>query len=280
MNIRRLIMILVIPAVLVSVWTPIAPAAETRPAETQPAETRPAEAVETAAAATGESIVENLPKIDTPQGSGTLIKWIVLATVLSLAPALAVMVTSFTRIIVVFGLLRQALATPQLPPNQILFGLSLLMTLVVMSPVIQDVHHQAVEPLMAGEITQTEALAAGETRIRKFMIRQLESGENADAIYVFLSGELAEKEDLVWRDVPTLSLIPAFVLGELKIAFLIGLRIFLPFVIIDMLVGSVLVSMGMLMLPPVLISMPFKLLMFVLADGWTLVAGTLISGFG
>jgi flagellar biosynthetic protein FliP len=277
MNIRRLIMILVAPVVLVSACTPIAPAAET-PA-TQPT-TAPIETIETAAVATGESIVENLPKIDTPQGSGTLIKWIVLATVLSLAPALAVMVTSFTRIIVVFGLLRQALATPQLPPNQILFGLSLLMTLVVMSPVIQDVHHQAVEPLMAGEITQAQALAAGETRIRKFMIRQLESGENADAIYVFLSGELAEKEDLVWRDVPTLSLIPAFVLGELKIAFLIGLRIFLPFVIIDMLVGSVLVSMGMLMLPPVLISMPFKLLMFVLADGWALVAGTLISGFG
>lgn len=207
------------------------------------------------------------------------IKWLVLAAVLSLAPALAVMVTSFTRIVVVLGLLRQALATPNLPPNQILFGLALLMSVVVMTPVIQDVYTDAYKPWSAGELSDADALAAGETSVRGFMIRQLEAGDNTAMVYTFLPKEQTAKEDLSWRDVPTWSLIPAFVLGELKIAFLMGLRIFLPFVIIDMLVGSVLVSMGILMLPPVLIAMPFKLLMFVLADGWALVAGTLMNSF-
>lgn len=209
----------------------------------------------------------------------TWIKWLVLGTVLSLAPALAVMVTSFTRIVVVLGLLRQALATPNLPPNQILFALALLMTVVVMTPVIRDVYTNAYEPWSAGKSGNADALAAGESSIRGFMIRQLEAGENTDMVYTFLPEEQASKQGLAWRDVPTFSLIPAFVLGELKIAFLMGLRIFLPFVMIDMLVGSVLVSMGILMLPPVLIAMPFKLLMFVLADGWALVAGTLMNSF-
>ncbi|MCD4823716.1 MAG: flagellar type III secretion system pore protein FliP [Phycisphaerae bacterium] len=238
-----------------------------------------AKAIETAATDAAGKISESLPNVETPEGTASLIKWIVIATVLSLAPALAVMVTSFTRIIVVLGLLRQALATPQLPPNQILFGLALLMTLVVMAPVAQDIYADAVEPWMDGKVTQDQAVTACESRVRKFMIRQLEAGGNTDSVYIFLNEETAAKEKLAWKDVPTFSLIPAFVLGELKIAFMIGLRIFLPFVIIDMLVGSVLVSMGMLMLPPVLISLPFKLLMFVLADGWTLVAGTLMSSF-
>jgi flagellar biosynthetic protein FliP len=207
------------------------------------------------------------------------VKWLVLAAVLSLAPALAVLVTSFTRIVVVLGLLRQALATPQLPPNQILFGLALLMSVVVMAPVIQDVYTHAYEPWNAGALSDADALAAGESSIRGFMIRQLEHGGNSDLVYTFLPKEQT-KTDLSWRDVPTWSLIPAFVLGELKIAFLMGLRIFLPFVMIDMLVGAVLVSMGILMLPPVLIALPFKLLMFVLADGWALVAGTLVNSFG
>jgi len=213
------------------------------------------------------------------QATSSWVKWLVLAAVLSLAPALAVMVTSFTRIVVVLGLLRQALATPNLPPNQILFGLALLMSVVVMTPVIQDVYTNAYEPWSAGKVSDADALAAGETAVRGFMIRQLEAGDNTAMVYTFLPKEQTAKEDLSWRDVPTWSLIPAFVLGELKIAFLMGLRIFLPFVIIDMLVGSVLVSMGILMLPPVLIAMPFKLLMFVLADGWALVAGTLMNSF-
>ncbi|MBN1943062.1 MAG: EscR/YscR/HrcR family type III secretion system export apparatus protein [Phycisphaerae bacterium] len=214
-----------------------------------------------------------------PTQTASWVKWLALATVLSLAPALAVMVTSFTRIVVVLGLLRQAMATPQLPPNQVLFALALLMSVVVMTPVIQDVYAEAYEPWSAGRLSDADALKAGESSIRGFMIRQLEAGDNTDMVYTFLPKGRVSKEAPAWRDVPTFSLIPAFVLGELKIAFLMGLRIFLPFVIIDLLVGAVLVSMGILMLPPVLIAMPFKLLMFVLADGWALVAGTLMNSF-
>jgi flagellar biosynthetic protein FliP len=250
-----------------------------QPPATQPTGTPAKDAASVPDDSVVEQVHRAIEQVQATDGDGAWVKWILLVTVLSLAPALAIMVTSFTRIIVVLGLLRQALATPQLPPNQILFGLALLMTIVVMAPVIQDLHSQALEPCLNGDIDRQEALEIGETRIRAFMIRQLEAAGNTDTIYVFLPEEAADRADLAWRDVPTWSLVPAFALGELKVAFLMGLRIFLPFVIIDMLVGAVLVSMGMLMLPPVLIAMPFKLLMFVLADGWTLVAGTLMNSF-
>ena len=220
------------------------------------------------------------PDIQTRGGASTVVKWLGVVTVLSLAPAILVMVTSFTRIVVVLGLLRQALATPQLPPNQILFGLGLLMTLVVMGPVYKDVHRDAITPYFDGNIDQISAIRIGETRIREFLIQQVEAGNNSNDVYAFLPDNLGQRADLTWSDVPTISLIPTFAISELKIAFLIGFRIFLPFLIIDMLVASVLVSMGMLMLPPVLISLPFKLLLFVLADGWALVVGTLMGSFG
>ena len=232
------------------------------------------------APAAGKGIGELLPNVATPGGAGTTIQWIVLVTVLSLAPAVLVMVTCFTRIVVVLGLLRQALATQQIPPNQVLFGLAVLMTVVVMAPVYRQVHSQAVSPYLAGTVSRDEALAAGEKPLRDFMIRQIEAGGNSDDAYLFLDEATAQRDDLTWRDVPTLSLIPAFVVSELKIAFYMGFRIYLPFLVIDMLVGAVLISMGMLMLPPVLISLPFKLLLFVLADGWHLVVGTLMSSFG
>jgi len=212
--------------------------------------------------------------------SGSLLKAVAAITVLSVAPAILVMVTSFTRVVVVLGLLRQALATQQTPPNQVLFGLALLITVAVMAPVYQDVHRDAIGPYMAGEADAATAVRAGEGHVRAFMIRQIEAGGNADDVYLFLKEDLAAREDLAWKDVPTTALIPAFVVSELKIAFLMGFRVFLPFVIIDMLVGSVLVSMGMLMLPPSMISLPFKLLLFVLADGWRLVVGTLLTSFG
>jgi flagellar biosynthetic protein FliP len=223
----------------------------------------------------------SLPSLDLqkPAGVSSVVQWIVLITLLSIAPAIVVMVTSFTRIIVVLGLLRQALATQQTPPNQILFGLALFMTAVVMAPVYHEVHRDAIEPLMSGKMASGEARHAGEGSIRKFMSRQIEAGGNSDDVYVFLNDETAAKKDLKWSDVPTLSLIPAYVVSELKIAFLMGFRIYLPFLIIDMLVSSVLISMGMLMLPPVLISLPFKLLLFVLSDGWQLVVGTLMNSF-
>lgn len=210
--------------------------------------------------------------------SGT-VKTLLVVTVLAVAPAMAVMVTCFTRIIVVLGLLRQALGAQQLPPNQILFGLALFMTVVVMGPVFKDVNRVAIEPYTAGKISQLDAWNAGKKPIRNFMIRQIESAGNTDDVYLFVSDELAERKELVWGDVGTEALIPAFVVSELKTAFLIGFRIFLPFVIIDMLIASTLLSMGMMMLPPVLVSLPFKLLMFVLADGWHLVVGMLIKSF-
>ena len=220
-----------------------------------------------------------LPDVQSPAGIATTLKWLAIVTVLALAPAVLVMVTSFTRIVVVLGLLRQAMATPQLPPNQILFGLALLMTLVVMAPVYKDVHSQAVRPYLDGKLDQQSALSAAEKPVRAFCIGQIDAGGNSEDVGLFLPEELAGRDDLTWRDVPTLSLIPAFVVSELKIAFWMGFRIFLPFLIVDMLVASVLVSMGMLMLPPVLISLPFKLLLFVLADGWHLVVGTLMGSF-
>ncbi|MDY6913678.1 MAG: flagellar type III secretion system pore protein FliP [Planctomycetota bacterium] len=225
-------------------------------------------------------MLPDIGNLEEPAKLSGAVRWVVLITVLSLAPAILVMVTCFTRIVVVLGLLRQALATQQLPPNQVLFGLALLMTVVVMAPVYKDVHRNAIRPYLDGRMSRADAFGAGEKHVRGFMIRQIEAGRNSGDVYLFLSDELADKKDLNWSDVPTMSLIPAFVVSELKIAFMMGFRIYLPFLIIDMLVASVLISMGMLMLPPVLISLPFKLLLFVLADGWHLVVGTLMSSFG
>ncbi len=259
-----------IPAMVLLLTAP-AVAAPDAPAEApDAAATRPA----------GEGPQLELPDFGSREEVSGGLKWIALVTALSAAPAVLLLVTCFTRIVVVLGLLRQALATQQLPPNQVLFGLALLMTVVVMFPVYQDVHRDAISPYMAGQIDGPTALAAGTTHVRAFMIRQLEASGNGSDVYPFLPEDLAGRDDLTWRDVPTLSLIPGFVVSELKIAFTIGFRIFLPFLVIDMLVASVLTSMGMFMLPPVLISLPFKLLLFVLADGWHLVVGTLMQSFG
>ncbi len=221
-----------------------------------------------------------LPQIQTQEGASGTVKWIVIVTLLSLAPAILVLVTSFTRIIVVLSLLRQGLGSQQLPPNQVLFGLALLMTAVVMTPVYNKVHDAAIKPYTAGEMEQSAAIDAGTAPVRDFMIKQLEAAGNADYVDLFLGDELREKENLTWREVPTPSLIAAFAVSELKVAFMMGFRILLPFLVIDMLIASLLTSMGMLMLPPVLISLPFKLLLFVLADGWYLVVGTLMRSFG
>lgn len=209
----------------------------------------------------------------------SLIQWAVLVTVLAVAPAVLVLVTCFTRIVVVLGLLRQALTTQNLPPNQVLFGLALLMSLVVMAPVYQALHKDSIEPMLGGRINAGQALIAAEAPVRDFMIRQIESSRNTDDVYLFLDKDAAAQKNLTWGQVPTLSLIPAFVISELKTAFIIGFRIYLPFLVIDMLVSSVLISMGMLMLPPVLISLPLKLLLFVLSNGWHLVVGTLMKSF-
>ena len=220
-----------------------------------------------------------LPDLGERGTASSMVKWLALATVVSVVPAIAVLVTSFTRIIVVLGLLRQGLGAHQLPPNTVLFGLALLATVAIMAPVFEKVHADAIAPFSAGEISQQEALAAGGVHVRQFMKTQITNAGNQDDVLLFLDKDLAARGDIEWRDVPTMAMIPGFVVSELKVAFLIGFRIFLPFLIIDMLVASILTSMGMLMLPPVLISLPFKLLLFVLADGWHLVMGMLIRSF-
>ena len=202
---------------------------------------------------------------------------IVLLTVLSLVPAILLMMTSFTRIVIVLSLLRQALGTQQLPPNQILIGLSLFMTFLVMAPTWKRVNDEALQPYMNGPMDQREALTRAQVPLRDFMISQIQANGNDEDVLLFT--DYAGKEVKTWDDVGTMQLIPAFMLSELKTAFLMGFKIYLPFLIVDMVISSVLISMGMMMLPPVLISLPFKLLLFVLVDGWRLITSGLLDSF-
>ena len=221
-----------------------------------------------------------LPPAKDRQGVSAAVEILLLLTVLSLAPAIVVLMTSFTRIVVVLALIRQAMGTQQLPPNQVIIGLALLMTMLIMTPTWQKVHSEAISPYMNNQISQTEAIERAKRPLRQFMFDQIEACDNNEDIYMFVEyGRNEPVEQLDREDVPTTALIPAFVTSELKTAFVMGFRIYLPFLIIDMVVASVLISMGMIMLPPVLISLPFKLLLFVLADGWHLVIGTLMRSF-
>ena len=203
---------------------------------------------------------------------------LILLTVLSLAPAILILMTSFTRIVIVLSLLRQALGTQQLPPNQVLIGLSLFMTFVVMGPTWQRVNNEALQPYMNGTMTQSHALTLAQQPLREFMIKQIRAAQNDEDVYLMCeaSGKPVPQE---WRDVETLTLVPAFMLSELKTAFMMGFKIYLPFLAVDIVVSTILISMGMMMLPPVLISLPFKLLLFVLVDGWRLITASLIGSF-
>lgn len=198
-----------------------------------------------------------------------------LMTVLSLAPSILIMLTSFTRIAIVFSLLRQALGTNQLPPNQVIIGLSLFLTFYIMTPVWQQVNHNALQPLIAKKIDQKQALDRALVPIRKFMISQTREKDLALLVSVAKMKRPANIDA-----VPTTVLIPAFIISELKTAFEIGFMLYVPFLIIDMVVASVLLSMGMMMLPPVMVSLPFKLMIFVLANGWYLIVGSLVKSFG
>jgi flagellar biosynthetic protein FliP len=207
---------------------------------------------------------------------------LLLLTVLSLAPALLILCTSFTRTVVVLALLRQAIGTQSLPPSQILVGLSLFLTFIVMAPTFQRIHDEALQPMQAGEITQMEGWSRAKQPLRDFMFAQIEHADSWDSVYMIMNHRGQDTSDpasLTRADVDMLTLVPAFVLSELKVAFVMGFRLYLPFLIIDMVIASVLISMGMLMLPPVLISLPFKLLLFVLVDGWNLVAGSILTSF-
>lgn len=199
---------------------------------------------------------------------------IVLLTVLSLAPALLVLTTAFTKVIVVLSLTRNALGTTTIPPNQVLVGLALFLSMFIMAPVLSEMNDQGVQPYLKGDITQSQAIERTVEPLREFMGEQTRPAELATMVK--LSGE--EKPASI-DDVPLTTLVPAFVLSELKSAFIIGFVVFIPFLVIDVVVSSVLMSMGMMMLPPALISLPFKLLLFVMVDGWGLIVTALVQSY-
>jgi flagellar biosynthesis protein FliP len=195
-------------------------------------------------------------------------------TVLTLAPSILIMMTSFTRIIVILSFVRSALATPQMPPNQVLVGLALFLTFFTMSPYINQINTNALQPYLTGTITQDTALTTAMKPLREFMLKQ--TRENDLALFVNLSENNRPNSA---EDIPTTTIIPAFIISELKTAFQIGFLIYIPFIVIDMVVASTLMSMWMMMVPPVMISLPFKVLLFVLVDGWHLVIRSLITSF-
>ena len=203
-----------------------------------------------------------------------VLQMLAILTVISLAPSILIMLTSFTRIIIVLHFTRAALNTQTVPPNQILVGLALFLTFFIMAPTFNTVYNDAVKPLAAGEISTEEALETGIVPIRNFMLGQTDKKD----IKMFL--EIAGEQDIQTEDdIPTSVLIPSFIISELRTAFIIGFLIYIPFIVIDMVVASTLMSMGMMMLPPTTISMPFKILLFIIADGWNLVIGNLVKPF-
>jgi flagellar biosynthetic protein FliP len=219
-------------------------------------------------------------KWTSPEGLTSALEVMLLLTVLSLAPAVLLMTTCFVRIIVVLGLLRQALGTQQLPPSQVVTSIALFMTLAIMTPVWKQVYDQGIQPYTQRQISLDEACKRGVKPVRDFMSAQIDRCENTNDVWLFYK-YLPEgtPSPTSYDDVPLTVLLPAFMLSELKTAFLIGFQIYLPFLVLDIVISTVTVSMGMLMLPPVLISLPFKLLLFVLVDGWHLVVGMLMESF-
>ncbi|MDZ7373517.1 MAG: flagellar type III secretion system pore protein FliP [candidate division KSB1 bacterium] len=219
-------------------------------------------------------ITLGLDRAGSPKEVAVTLEILALLTVLSVAPAILLLMTCFTRMIVVFHFLRQALGLQQMPPNQLIAGLSLFLTFFVMRPVLTEINDKALQPYLAEQISQKEALQRAQQPIRDFMLRQ--TREKELALFV----KLARLERPSTPDqLPFSVIVPAFVINELRIAFQIGFLLYIPFLLIDMIVASVLMSMGMLMLPPVMISLPFKVLLFVLVDGWYLIVSSLVSSF-
>ncbi|RYZ54204.1 MAG: flagellar biosynthesis protein FliP [Proteobacteria bacterium] len=216
----------------------------------------------------------NLYEVDDPEAAVPALKIIAMLTILAVAPAILLMMTSFTRIVVVMSFVRQALGTAQMPPNQVLLGLSLFLTYFTMGPVIDTLNEKALTPYLEKAITQEQALKEAAIPIRKFMLGEVKESDLA----TFFNIAKTPKPKTV-DDVPMRVLIPAFVVSELKTAFQIGFLIYIPFLVIDMVVSSVLMAMGMMMLPPTVISLPFKLVLFVLVDGWGLIVDSLVRSF-
>lgn len=209
-----------------------------------------------------------------PQAVSTSVKLLLLLTVLSLAPSILVLMTSFTRIMIVLSFVRTSLATQQMPPNQVLVGLALFLTFFIMAPTFTTVYDEALQPLFDEEITLDEAYEEASIPIKDFMAGHTRQKDLA----LFMNYAKMDRPDSV-QDIPITTLVPAFAISELKTAFQMGFMIFVPFLVIDMAVASVLMSMGMMMLPPVMISLPFKVLLFILVDGWYLITHSLLSGF-
>lgn len=216
-----------------------------------------------------------LEEAESPQQVSMLLQIIFLLTVLSLAPSILIMMTSFARLAIVFSMARQAMGTQNMPPNQIIVGLALLLTFFLMSPVYSQINKEALQPYLAEEISQKEALDNAVKPIRAFMLKQTRKKDIA--LFMDISGSDRPNN---YDEVPTIVLVSAFSVSELKTAFQIGFIIYVPFLIIDMVVASVLLSMGMMMLPPFMVSLPFKLMLFVLIDGWNILVGSMIKSFG
>jgi len=228
-----------------------------------------------AAAQAGLPAITSAPAAGGGQTYSLSLQTMILLTVLSVLPAALLMMTSFTRIIIVLSLLRQALGTQTAPPNQVLIGLALFLTLFVMGPVFDKIYIDAYQPLSENKITMSQALDRGAAPLKTFMMKQTRQADLA--LYVKLSNGPALNGP---EDVPLRVLIPAFITSELKTAFQISFAIFIPFLIIDMVVASILMSMGMMMMSPVIVALPFKIMLFVLVDGWQLVIGSLVASFG
>jgi len=228
-----------------------------------------------------DALAQGLPKIsvgieqsDSPQDLSVTLQIILLLTVLSLAPSIVIMMTSFTRIVVSLSFLKNAIGQQQTPPAQLLIGLSLILTFFIMAPTAEQSYQNGIKPYMDGKITKEEALEKGMQPVRQFMLNQVR--EKDLGLFVKLAG-LPKPQSV--EELPLRVVLPAFVISELRISFQIGFVLFIPFLIIDMVVASVLMSMGMLMLPPIMVAMPFKLLLFVLVDGWYLIVHSLVASF-
>ena len=220
------------------------------------------------------SIQLGVDDVEEPEKVSSALQILFMLTILTLAPSILILTTSFARIVIVLSFLRQAMGTQQTPPTQILIGLGLFLTLFVMGPTWTEINDKALQPYLKEEISQTDALKKAEMPLKNFMLRQ--TREKDLSLFVEISGDQPTTNE----EIDIRSLIPAFIISELKTAFQIGFLIYIPFLILDMVVASILLSMGMMMLPPVLISLPFKLMLFVMVDGWYLTVGSLMRSFG
>ncbi len=228
------------------------------------------------------SVDVNMKTADNPQEVAVSIQVLILLTILSLAPSILIMMTSFTRIIIILSFLRNALGTQQMPPNQVLIGLALFLSLFIMNPVLQDINENAYQPYLAEEVTFEEAIETTSITIKEFMVGQI-MDKNRDkdlAFFIKLSGAQTPTTPESLPELPLGTIVPAFLISELTIAFKIGFLIYIPFLVIDMIVASTLMSMGMMMLPPIMISLPFKILLFIMIDGWNLITQSIVGSFG